>query len=121
MKNLIGHRSTVLIFIALLSSISCKETEPNPSPEQVLQNIEITPNPFIDSFEIVINDQISGEMEYVVFNRFGQNIKSENFTINAQTQTSKKVDAKSLEEGVYILIIYFEGENVVKKIIKEES
>ncbi|HYV91804.1 MAG TPA: T9SS type A sorting domain-containing protein [Chitinophagales bacterium] len=89
------------------------------SVDDVADNgVKIYPNPFTDEISIHIQQQNSEHATIVVRNIVGQTVFSD-YETKLNTTFAKTIDLSKFGNGVYFLDITFEGERIVKKIVKQ--
>jgi hypothetical protein len=87
-------------------------TSPNSTPETIISNLSIYPNP-ITNYVYVKNLDSSGKMLLELFDILGKKVFSE------QVSNNGKVNLQILDNGVYIYQITGEGSKYSGKIIKQ--
>jgi hypothetical protein len=88
------------------------------SPDQIPASVHVSPNPFFDDLSISVHKQNAKETTFLIRNIIGQTVFSEK--ANALSMNYKKtLDLGSLENGIYVLDVIIDGDQVVKKIVKE--
>ncbi len=111
-----------LIFLCLIiipALYSCDDTVP--TAEEILQTVEVSPNPFYDSIEIVIDSRVKGDLFYQVFNMSGGIMKSDELILDSTTPHTILVDLSKLDVGLYLLKLEYDGASVAKRLIKQDK
>lgn len=89
------------------------------STEQTLeeQHISVTPNPFNDHVQIILDFPATGTMELMLFNTNGQSIYNASLYKDANTITTR-FPLNDLPSGIYFLTVISEESRTVKKVVK---
>lgn len=104
----------IIIILGGITFNSCKEDQL--TPQEILNQIELSPNPFKESFNIIIHGQVVGEFEYTIYDRWGSTIVNELFNVNSDNIYSHEVTLNSVDNGVYYIVIEFEGVEINKVV-----
>lgn len=78
-------------------------------------SVVISPNPFYNTFEVVINNREYTGADVNVVNMAGQSV----FTGSIQCQNSLKIDLSNFSAGVYFVTVNTGSETFTEKIIKK--
>lgn len=106
-------------FVIILFLTSCSEDYL--TPEQTLHNLEVTPNPIRNKFDIIINGKVSAEINYELLDAYGRSLQTGNFTVDTKDQHIEEIEAYNLAQGQYILTITIDDEIINKKLIRKTN
>ncbi len=81
--------------------------------ELLTEQIQVYPNPVVSNFDILIPEEFSNQFEVYVLNALGQTVHTARF----ENQTQVTVEASYLPRGFYTVLVDFQTEKVVKKIV----
>jgi trimeric autotransporter adhesin len=79
----------------------------------------ILPNPFGTTLSITINAPKNGKMNMTVVDAAGRVVAQQQTTVNKGFSTQTVNDAAKLGAGVYSLLVEFDGETSVHKVVKQ--
>lgn len=85
------------------------------TPVDALSGISIYPNPASTELNINMEDGISENTKYTIFNNLGQTLKS----VKVNSNSDLKINTASYSQGVYIIKIEKDGNAKTLKFIKE--
>lgn len=85
------------------------------TPVDALSGISIYPNPASTELNINMEDGISENTKYTIFNNLGQTLKS----VKVNSNSDLKINTASYSQGVYIIKIEKDGNSKTLKFIKE--
>jgi len=110
----------ILLFLIIFPALnSCEDSVP--TAEEILLTVEVSPNPFHDSIEIVMDSRAKGDLFYQVFNMSGGIMKSDELMLDSTTPHTILVDLSKLEVGLYLLKLEYDDASVAKRLIKQDK
>lgn len=80
-----------------------------------INSIKVFPNPSSGLFQILLGDNVKGNVSLKVINILGKTILNKNFTSN----TDSSVDISNFTSGIYYLNFEFNGKTLIKKVVKQ--
>ncbi len=116
----LGTKASIIFNLIIAATFfSCEDS--TLSPEEVLEDITISPNPFSDSLLIEINGEAGGDVDYQIISTIGSTVLSERFLIDSKKNYVKTIDLKELEVGIYMIRIEYRKSHIFRKIVKQDS
>jgi hypothetical protein len=89
-----------------------------PSFDSNILELSVYPNPVSEILNLVINRQKSGEMNFIVYDSFGNPVLEEYLHTDTGV-TSHQLDISLLSGGVYLLRLFDKDQSITKSFIKE--
>ena len=87
--------------------------------DSLAPSLDLYPNPFVDNIDFRLNSEnIRGEYNYTIIDRFGRTILTNNGFISAD-EVEKNIDLSDLSSGMYFIQFNFGNTKLISKLVKQ--